>query len=120
MKSLVNFPSVLAMMNDKLEWTQNLGDAFLGQKDQVMATVQDLRAKAHAQGTLKTTSEQVVVVQENSIVIEPVSPQVIYVPAYNPTVVYGPWWYPAYPPYYYHPPGYAVISHRHHFLWRWH
>ena len=54
-KSLVNFPSVLAMMNDKLEWTQNLGDAFLGQKDQVMATIQDLRAKAQAQGTLKTT-----------------------------------------------------------------
>jgi len=109
-KSLVNFPPVLAMMNDKLEWTQDLGDAFLGQQDQVMATVQDLRAKAHAQGNLKTTSEQVVVVQDDSILIEPVSPQVIYVPAYNPTVVFGPWWYPAYPPYYYYPPGYAVIT----------
>ncbi|MBI5589222.1 MAG: DUF3300 domain-containing protein [Deltaproteobacteria bacterium] len=109
-KSLVNFPSVLAMMNDKLEWTQNIGDAFLGQKDQVMATVQDLRARAQAQGTLKTTREQVVVVEEKTIYIEPASPEVVYVPAYNPTVVYGAWWYPAYPPYYYYPPGYVVAS----------
>jgi hypothetical protein len=109
-KSLVNFPTVLAMMNDNLEWTQNLGDAFLGQKDEVMATVQTLRAKAQAQGTLKTTPEQVVVVEEESIVIEPADPQIVYVPAYNPFMVYGPWWYPEYPPYYYHPHGYAVIS----------
>ena len=109
-KSLVNFPSVLAMMNDKLEWTQDIGDAFLGQKDQVMATVQNLRVKAQAQGSLKTTSEQVVVVQEKTIVIESANPQVVYVPAYNPTIVYGTWWYPAYPPYYYYPPGYAVAS----------
>jgi hypothetical protein len=109
-KSMVNFPSVLAMMNDKLEWTQNLGDAFLGQRDQVMATVQDLRAKAHARGNLKTTREQVVVAQDRSIVIEPANPQVIYVPAYNPTVVFGPWWYPAYPPYYYFPPGFAALT----------
>jgi len=107
-KSLVNFPSVLAMMNDKLEWTQNLGDAFLGQKDQVMATVQDLRLKAQAQGTLETTSEQVVVVRENTIVIEPADPHYIYVPAYDPFVVYGTWWYPSYPPYYYYPRGYFV------------
>jgi len=107
-KSLVNFPSILTMMNDKLEWTQDIGDAFLGQKEQVMDTVQDLRAKAYNLGNLATTYEQVVVVEEDTIVIEPASPQIIYVPVYNPTVVYGPWWYPAYPPYYYHPPGYAV------------
>ena len=109
-KSLMNFPSVLVMMNDKLEWTQNIGDAFLGQKDQVMATIQNLRAKAQAQGTLKTTREQVVVAQENTIVIEPANPEIVYVPAYNPTVVYGPWWYPAYPPYYFYPPGFAFVS----------
>ncbi|MFH0997817.1 MAG: DUF3300 domain-containing protein [Pseudomonadota bacterium] len=108
-KSLVNFPSILAMMNDKLEWTQNIGDAFLGQKDQVMDTIQDLRAKAHALGNLKTTREQVVVVQEQRIVIEPADPQYVYVPAYNPILVYGPWWYPAYPPYYYYPPGYVAV-----------
>jgi len=107
-KSLVNFPSILTMLSDKLEWTQDIGDAFLGQKEQVMDTVQDLRAKAYTLGNLATTYEQVVVVEEDTIVIEPASPQIIYVPIYNPTVVYGPWWYPAYPPYYYHPPGYAV------------
>lgn len=106
-KSLVNFPSILAMMNDKLEWTQNLGDAFLAQQDQVMATVQTLRQKAYAEGNLKTTNEQVVVVQGKTIVIDPADPQVIYVPVYNPAVVYGAWWYPTYPPYYYYPPGYV-------------
>jgi len=107
-KSLVNFPSVLNMMNDKLDWTQKLGDAFLAQQKDVMNTVQRLRAKAQAQGTLKTTKEQKVVVQEQSIVIVPADPQVIYVPTYNPTVVYGAWPYPAYPPYYYYPPGYTA------------
>lgn len=107
-KSLVNFPSVLAMMSEKLEWTQKLGDAFLAQQPEVMATVQQLRKKAYDQGNLKTTSEQKVVVQEKTIVIEPSNPQVVYVPTYNPTVVYGAWPYPAYPPYYYYPPGYVA------------
>ncbi|MBA4417765.1 MAG: DUF3300 domain-containing protein [Syntrophus sp. (in: bacteria)] len=107
-KSLVNFPSVLTMMNDKLEWTQKLGNAFLSQQSAVMDTVQSLRAKAHAQGTLKTTKEQKVIVQEKTIIIEPANPQVIYVPTYNPVVVYGAWPYPAYPPAPVYPPGYAV------------
>jgi len=107
-KSLVNFPSVLAMMSEKLEWTQKLGDSFLSQQKEVMATVQKLREKAYAQGNLKTTNEQKVVVQEKTIVIEPSNPQVVYVPSYNPTVVYGAWPYPAYPPYYYYPPGYVA------------
>ena len=106
-KSLVNFPQVLAMMSEKLEWTQKLGDAFLSQEKQVMATVQQLREKAYAQGNLKSTSEQKVVVQEKTIVIEPASPTVVYVPTYNPTVVYGTWAYPAYPPYPVYPPGYT-------------
>ncbi|MFA5181038.1 MAG: DUF3300 domain-containing protein [Syntrophales bacterium] len=108
-KSLVNFPSVLAMMNDKLDWTQKLGDAFLAQEKGVMDTVQKLRAKAQAQGTLKSTDQQKVTTQAQTIIIEPASPQVVYVPAYNPAVVYGPWMYPAYPPYPYYPPG-AVIG----------
>ncbi|MCX5817176.1 MAG: DUF3300 domain-containing protein [Proteobacteria bacterium] len=108
-KSLINFPSVLAMMNDKLEWTQKLGDAFLVQEKSVMDTVQKLRAKAQAQGMLKSTDQQKVTTQAQTIIIEPASPQVIYVPAYDPVVVYGPWMYPAYPPYPYYPPG-AVIG----------
>jgi hypothetical protein len=110
-KSLANFPSVLQMMNDRLEWTQKLGDAFLDQRNQVMDTVQMLRKKAQAQGSLSTTNEQRVIEdpQTQTIIIEPAVPQVVYVPAYNPMIVYGPWWWPAYPPYYYYPRG-AVIA----------
>jgi hypothetical protein len=101
---------VLTMMSEKLDWTQKLGDAFLAQQKPVMDTIQSLRAKAQAAGNLKTTKEQTVIVEEKIIKIEPASPQVIYVPAYNPTVVYGAWPYPASPPYYYYPPGYVATT----------
>ena len=122
-KSLVSFPQALELMNEKLEWTQKLGDAFLADEKGVLAAVQRLRARAQTQGNLKSTSEQTVtveaappaptqtvVIQEQPvqiIKIEPANPQVIYVPSYNPTVVYGAWPYPAYPPYYPYPAGYA-------------
>jgi hypothetical protein len=109
-KSLVNFPQVLTMMSEKLDWTQKLGDAFLADQKKVLDTVQSLRTKAQASGNLKTTKEQTVIVEEKIIKIEPANPQVIYVPTYNPTVVYGAWPYPAYPPYYYYPPGYVAGS----------
>jgi uncharacterized membrane protein YgcG len=96
------------MMSEKLDWTQNLGDAFLAQEKDVMASVQTLRKKAYDAGNLKTTKEQKVVVEQETIVIESASPQVVYVPTYNPTVVYGTWAYPAYPPAYYYPPGYVA------------
>jgi len=109
-KSLTAMPQVLQMMDTKIDWTQKLGDAFLAQQAQVMETVQALRAKASAAGNLKSTPEQQVsTVQEAGktvIVIEPANPQVVYVPTYDPTVVYGAWPYPAYPPYYYYPPAY--------------
>jgi hypothetical protein len=111
-KSLAVFPQVLTMMSEKLDWTQKLGDAFLAQKEDVMATAQALRGKAVAQGTLKDSKEQKVVtekVESTTIIkIEPTNPEVVYVPTYNPTVVYGGWPYPAYPPYYYYPPGYVA------------
>jgi hypothetical protein len=110
-KSLVLFPQVLAMMNDKLDWTQRLGDAFLGQQQDLMDAVQRLRVRAQAQGTLATTAQQTVIVEQAPqpiIQIVPVNPQVIYVPVYNPIVVYGTWPYPAYPPYYYYPAGWPV------------
>jgi hypothetical protein len=109
-KSLVAFPQVLTMMSEKLDWTQKLGDAFLADQKKVLDTIQALRAKAQAAGNLKTTKEQTVIVEEKIIKIEPANPQVIYVPTYNPTVVYGSWPYPAYPPYYYYPPGYVASS----------
>ena len=114
-KSLVAFPQVLEPMNDQLDWTKKLGDAVLAQQKDVLAAVQRLRGKAQDSGNLKTTEQQTVVVEqaETKIVrIEPTNPQVIYVPAYEPAVVYGGWGYPAYPPYYWPPypayyPGYA-------------
>ncbi|HXX80183.1 MAG TPA: DUF3300 domain-containing protein [Thermodesulfovibrionales bacterium] len=106
-KSLVNFSQVLSMMSEKLDWTQKLGDAFLGQEKEVMDTVQVLRRRAKDAGNLNTTPEQKVVVEKETIIIQPANPEVVYVPTYNPTVVYGAWPYPAYPPYYYYPPGYV-------------
>lgn len=113
-KSLVNFPDVLTMLSDKLSWTQQLGDAFIGQQKQVMDAVQSLRSKANDTGNLKSSAEQNVTVSNpgptQTIVIESASPEIIYVPAYNPTIVYGTWPYPAYPPYPYYPPGYVVSN----------
>ena len=111
-KSLTVFPQVLEMMSQKLDWTQKLGDAFLAQQQEVMATAQALRGKAVAEGTLKDSTEQKVVTEKTEtttiIKIEPSNPEVVYVPTYNPAVVYGAWPYPAYPPYYYYPPGYVA------------
>jgi len=113
-KSLCAFPTVLANMNDKIDWTQKLGDAFLAQQKEVMQAVQILRGKAKETGNLKSTKE--VTVKEEpapagspapqTIIIESPDPEVVYVPSYNPTVVYGAWSYPYYPPYAYYPPAY--------------
>jgi hypothetical protein len=111
-KSLTAVPQVLTMMSEKIDWAQKLGDAFLAQQQDVMATAQALRKKAADQGTLKDSKEQKVSTEQTGtttvIKIEPTNPEVVYVPTYNPTVVYGSWPYPAYPPYYYYPPGYAA------------
>jgi len=109
-KALVPFPQVLSMMSEKLEWTQKLGDAFLDQQDEVMDTVQKLRAKAEAAGNLKDTEAQKVIVKERVIEIEPAQPEVVYVPVYDPAVIYGPWWYPAFPPFFFLPPPGVVIG----------
>lgn len=109
-KSLCHFPNVLTAMSDRLEQTEKLGDAFLGQEKDVMDTVQELRRKAREQGNLKTTNEQKVIVEKETVVIEPANPEIVYVPVYNPFLVYGPWWYPAYPPYYWYYPGSVVVS----------
>ncbi|MDM0110691.1 DUF3300 domain-containing protein [Variovorax sp. J22R133] len=110
-KSLIAFPQVIQTMGDKPDWVQNLGDAFLADSKAVLDSAQRLRAKAQASGNLKSTEQQKVSVapaqdapQQSVITIEPANPQVVYVPTYNPTVVYGAWPYPAYPPYYWYPP----------------
>jgi len=88
-KTLAMFPSVLERMNENLDWTQDLGDAFLAQEQDVMDTVQRLRREAQKTGALKDTPQQKVVVEKESVVIEPADPQTVYVPTYNPAQVYG-------------------------------
>jgi len=120
--SMVAFPEVVITLGEKADWVKNMGDAFLAQPEDVMNSVQRLRQRAQAAGNLKSNEQVKVstqapepappsttVVQQSAppqqvIVIEPAQPSVVYVPAYNPTVVYGAWPYPAYPPYYYPPP----------------
>ncbi len=106
-KSLVAFPQVLSALDNNLDWTERLGDAFLDQQPQVMDTVQNLRQRAYADGNLRSTEQLRVDPAGQTIAIEPADPQMVYVPYYDPTVVYGPWWWPAYPPVYWAPwPGY--------------
>ena len=111
-KSLVSFPPVLEMMGSQLSWTQNLGNAVLAQQSDTMAAIQALRAKAKKTGSLQSNAQQTVTTSgsgsSETIVIQPTNPQVVYVPSYNPTVVYGAWPYPAYPPVAYYPPGYVA------------
>lgn len=108
-KSLVAFPQILAMMDEKLDWTERLGDAFLAQESQVMDSVQYLRQSAYAAGTLRSDDQIRVVPQGPAIAIAPVNPQIVYVPYYDPAIVYGNWRWPAPPVYWapwrsYHPP----------------
>jgi hypothetical protein len=131
-KSLVPFPQVLSMMNQNLEWMQQLGYAFAGQQAEVFDSVQRLRQQAMSTGHLESSEHQVVrteqvaytapvavegqpqavpetvATERSAIVIEPAQPDVVYVPSYNPATVYGTWPYPTYPPVYLPPPpGYA-------------
>jgi Protein of unknown function (DUF3300) len=132
-KGLTAVPQVLAMMNDKLDWTQQVGEAFLAQPDDLSNAIQQLRAKATANGNLKS-SKQLKVSSvaasaapppappppgvdsvmlpppppANYITIEPVDPGLYYVPIYDPMVVYGPWPWADYAPFYWYPPGYVL------------
>jgi uncharacterized membrane protein YgcG len=101
-KALTAFPSVLGNMDKNLSWTSSLGDAYYNQEQDVMDAVQRMRQKAQRAGNLKTTEQQTVTTQGSTVTIQPASPDVVYVPAYDPWLVYGypigPWpgWY-AYP-----------------------
>ncbi len=100
-KSLVPFPQVLKMMDTQLDWTQKIGNAFLAQPNDVMDSVQRLRREAQSAGTLSTTPQEVISTQGQTVTIEPANPETVYVPCYNPGLVYGPWPYAAFPPFYY-------------------
>jgi hypothetical protein len=108
-KSLVAFPEILARMDESPQWMLDLGEAFLAQEPQVMATVQALRQRAQASGHLASNEHQNVYQYGRAITIYPVQPNVVYVPYYDPYVVYGPWWWPAYRPVYWRPWGPAPV-----------
>ena len=112
-QGLAGLPDVVKRLGDDIQWTTDLGNAFLAQQSDVMDAVQRMREKAADAGNLKTTEQQKVTTQvvqtKEVIVIQQANPQVIYVPAYNPVVVYGPPIYP-YPPIYYPPVGYYAAG----------
>jgi Protein of unknown function (DUF3300) len=112
-QGLAAMPEVVKRLADDIQWTTDLGNAFLAQQNDVMEAVQRMRQKAQEKGNLKSTEQQKVetkvVESKQVIVIEQANPEVVYVPSYNPTVVYGPPVYP-YPPVYYPPPGYYAAG----------
>jgi hypothetical protein len=119
-KGLTAVPQVLAMMNEKLDWSNQLGEAFLAQPNDVQTAIQALRKQADATGSLKSSKEQKVskvaappgtgyAGPPEYFVIEPVEPDYIYVPVYDPVVVYGPgYWPPAYVPFFWYPRWWVV------------
>jgi hypothetical protein len=99
-KALIQFPSVLENMDKNLSWTSSLGDAYANQQQDVTDAVQTMRQQARKAGKLDSNEQQKVTTQGSTIVIEPANPEVVYVPAYDPWLVYGapivayPGWYP--------------------------
>lgn len=112
-QSMAILPDVVKRLADDIKWTTDLGNAFLAQQSDVMDAVQRMRAKAMDKGNLQSGEQQKVekkvIENKQVIVIESSSPDVVYVPSYNPTVVYGAPVYP-YPPVYYPPAGYYAAG----------
>ncbi len=106
-KALVPFPKVLQRMSDEIEWTQNLGDAFLQDEARVLAGIQSLRLEAENAGNLENLEHLNVSREEQTIIIEPARREVVYVPYYDPRIVYGNWRWAHYPPVYWNYPGYV-------------
>jgi hypothetical protein len=110
-KALVAFPDILQRMSEDLDWTQQLGDAFLDDEARVMDSIQKLRNRAYAAGNLDKVEHVRVIREEKTIVIEPSVERVVYVPAYDSRVIYGNWWWADYPPVYWHyPSSYVFVS----------
>lgn len=103
-KALVPFPEILKMMDSDLDWMARVGDAFADQQAEVMDSVQRLRREARDADKLNSDNRRQVVMEDDQIMIEPASPDIVYVPLYNPADAYGVWPYPDYPPAYIPPP----------------
>ena len=96
--ALTAYPEVLARMAENPQWLRDLGEAYLGYEPYVMETVQQLRRRAEAAGNLRSDAQQQVIRQGETIVVQPVYPQVVVAPYYNPLVVFGTWWWTTYRP----------------------
>ena len=119
-KALVAFPKVLERLSENLDWTQKLGDAFLQDEEKVIASVQSLRQRAYDSGNLDKMEKVSVKHEQETIIIEPIEREVIYVPYYDTRVVYGPWHWSHYPPVYWNRPhyiGHSYASHHSPFYW---
>lgn len=109
-KALVPFNELLQKFSDDLDWLQALGDAFLANEPQVLASVQALRQKAYLAGNLNKNDYIDVEKNEQEIIIQTIDRDIVYVPYYDTRVVYGNWWWDDYPPYYWHRPAYYVFN----------
>ena len=110
-KSLMSFPKAFNMIGTKLQWTQNLGNAYKLQAADTMKAVQVLRKMAVKAGTLKSNQQiSVTTDADGNILISPANTKVVYIPSYNPTVVYGSWPYPDYPPYPIYNPAWGLMT----------
>ena len=110
-KSLMSFPQAFNMMGNQLQWVQNLGNAYKLQPAQTMQAVQSLRKRAMQSGALKTNQQMTVTTDASgNILILPANTQIVYVPTYNPTMVYGTWPYPDYPPYPVYNPAWGAMA----------
>jgi hypothetical protein len=98
-KAIAHYPTVLNMMDANIDWTADLGDAFLTQPEDVTGSIQRLRAEAQSMGNLVSNSQQTVSVDEGEIEIDPAQPQYIYVPQYDPAVIYVQQWTPGISPF---------------------
>ncbi|SUI90833.1 DUF3300 domain-containing protein [Shewanella morhuae] len=120
-KALLAFPTLLQRMADDLNWTQGLGEAFLEDEGQVMNGIQSLRQQADKANSLANMDNMAITRANNQIIIEPAKREIVYVPYYDPRVVFGSWrWGAAYPPVYWEFSGYAGYPYRprhNHFYW---
>ncbi|HZD20977.1 MAG TPA: DUF3300 domain-containing protein [Burkholderiales bacterium] len=102
-KSLVAYPDILARLVESPQWLADLGDAYATHGSYIQTTIQQLRARAQSSGYLQSNAQQNVYEQTGQIYVQPVYPTVVYAPYYNPYVVYGTWWWPAYRPWAFRP-----------------
>ena len=122
-KALVQFPELLERLSDNLEWTQDLGDAFLEDEERLLASIQTLRQQANKAGSFDDVEQIIVVHEDDNIIIQPIETEVVYIPYYDTRVAYGSWHWEHYPPIYWERNSrgrHGYYSNRQHPIFSWH